>query len=348
VHKIIDGLPAGTTIELAAVHKDFVCAAGNAVCSFATAPGDCEEAGGMLGGEKECATSNLSLNLNGTGMLAGFVRNISIPIGFETHTAPRMPFAPVQDFDTEMFRLFGQITNPGSGDPDFDLLRIVGGTDFGLPSPGHTTLAQSGPNWAVDSFFDITYRIDFVGRPGGALSGMSGSTTGTIRMGAGDGGCIHAPTICDDHNPCTVDTCNALSGGCDFAPVVCHDGIACTMDSCNPATGGCDFAPGPPAPPIGFTMMFPNPTTLQWLPVPGATHWNVYRGLLNSVGPPFYSHGCYVSGSPGPSVPEPMNPPAGSVFYYLTSQENQCGESDLGVSSSLVLRPNPAPCPTPP
>jgi len=85
-----------------------------------------------------------------------------------------------------MFRLFGQITNPGSGDPDFDLLRIVAGTDFGLPSPGHTTLTRLGPpgsNWAVDSFFDITYRIDFVGRVGGALSGMSGSTTGTIRMG---------------------------------------------------------------------------------------------------------------------------------------------------------------------
>jgi hypothetical protein len=40
----------------------------------------------------------------------------------------------------------------------------------------------------VDSFFDITYRIDFVGAPGGPLGGMSGSTTGTIRMQAGGGG----------------------------------------------------------------------------------------------------------------------------------------------------------------
>jgi hypothetical protein len=88
----------------------------------------------------------------------------------------------VQSFDTDMFRLFGQIT----GDPDFDLLRITGGTDFGMPSPGHTTLVRSGANWAVDSFFDITYRIDFVGRPGGPLGGMSGSTTGTIRMQAGE------------------------------------------------------------------------------------------------------------------------------------------------------------------
>ncbi|MCH7603358.1 MAG: hypothetical protein IIB54_11385, partial [Planctomycetes bacterium] len=26
VHEIVDGLPIGTTIELAAIHKDFVCA----------------------------------------------------------------------------------------------------------------------------------------------------------------------------------------------------------------------------------------------------------------------------------------------------------------------------------
>jgi type VI protein secretion system component Hcp len=73
------------------------------------------------------------------------------------------------------------------GDPDFDLLRITAGSDFGLPSPGHTTLTQlPGGNWNVDSFFDITYRIDFAGTPGGVLGGRSGSTTGTIRMMSGN------------------------------------------------------------------------------------------------------------------------------------------------------------------
>ena len=59
------------------------------------------------------------------------------------------------------------------GDPDFDLLRISAGSAFGLPSPGHTTLTQRPTGWAVDSFFDITYRIDFVGRTGGRVGGMS-------------------------------------------------------------------------------------------------------------------------------------------------------------------------------
>ena len=30
------------------------------------------------------------------------------------------------------------------GDPDFCTFRVTGGTDFGLPSPGHTTLTDLG------------------------------------------------------------------------------------------------------------------------------------------------------------------------------------------------------------
>jgi hypothetical protein len=81
-----------------------------------------------------------------------------------------------------LYRMFSQIAG---GDPDFDLLRLVAGTDFGLPSPGQTTLTQVGPNWNVESFFDITYRIDFIGAPGGPFSGMSGSTTSQSRFQIG-------------------------------------------------------------------------------------------------------------------------------------------------------------------
>ena len=187
VHAIIDGLPPGTTIEVGAHHADFFCPMTPNVCSFPPpAPGmRCDQSGGGLGGEQECAGSTLQLQMVGTGMLAGFMKNMNFPVEFETHVAPRMPGDPSQSFDTDMFRLFGQVV----GDPDFDLLRITAGTDFGLPSPGHTTLTQlPGGNWAVDSFFDITYRIDFVGAPGGPLMGLAGSTTGTIRMQAGVAG----------------------------------------------------------------------------------------------------------------------------------------------------------------
>lgn len=179
--QIIDGLPPGTTIDSAVNQTAFACVPMINVCSFPPAP-NCLLPGGSLGGEKSCSDSSFQMTMQGTGALAGYNRFVSIPVGLEIHTAPRMVGAPVQSFDTDMFRMFGQVI----GDPDFDLLRIVAGTDFGLPSPGHTTLTQvPGGNWAVDSFFDITYRIDFVGAPGGPLAGMSGSTTGTVRMSTG-------------------------------------------------------------------------------------------------------------------------------------------------------------------
>jgi hypothetical protein len=186
---IIDGLPIGSQVNIDAVHNAPLVAA--------------EQHGGSLGGTQSAGGGPLfTWNMQGVGAYAGYNRTLSFPpappgggvisffdpafntIGasYEVHAAPRTLGAPVQSFDTAMFRMFSQIT----GDPDFDLLRVVGGTDFGLPSPGHTTLTQvGGGNWNVDSFFDITYRIDFVGTPSGPFAGRSGSTTGTVRLQAG-------------------------------------------------------------------------------------------------------------------------------------------------------------------
>lgn len=175
-HEIVDGLPAGTTIELEAIHKDFICRNGDV-----EAPQEfCNFPGGSLGGERETFISTLELRMNGTGDLAGFSRIIEVPITTEVHTGPRTPGEPVQTFPNDMFILQGSIF----GDPDFDSLTLVGGTNNGMPSPGSTTLTQTGNRWVVDSFFDVTYRIDFAGAPGGALAGLSGSTNGTVRMQA--------------------------------------------------------------------------------------------------------------------------------------------------------------------
>ncbi|MBI5763302.1 MAG: hypothetical protein HZA51_07245 [Planctomycetes bacterium] len=212
--QIIDGLPPFSTIDCMPTHFNFSCAA-NAVCSFATPIGPiCYAPGGSLGGEKSCANSTLNLVMQGTGAMGAFNRNINVPIAFEVHTAPRVLFSAEQGFNTDMFRFFGQIT----GDPDFDLLRFVAGTDFGLPSPGHTTLTQlPGGNWAVDSFFDVTYRIDFVGRPGGSLSGRSGSTTGVVRLATGGG--VACEGMCPPGYTCfkqlTVNPSGTITYCCD-------------------------------------------------------------------------------------------------------------------------------------
>ncbi len=190
VHAMIDGLPPGATIELDPSHWSFFCD---------TTP--CSVAGGGLGGGTESFSSTLELELRGTGPLAGFQRDIELPAQVQTDTGPRTPGDPVQPFDTEMVNLLGSLP---PGDPDFDKLQISAGSANGLPSPGHTTLTDQGDgSFVVDSFFDIAYRIDFVGAPGGQLAGMSGTTEGEVRVTACDreGAPAHNVTIVKRANP---------------------------------------------------------------------------------------------------------------------------------------------------
>ncbi len=167
--KIVNGLPASAQINIDARLTNFNV-------TF-TGPG------GSLGGQVQQFSSTLQLTLSGTGSLAGYNRFVSMQVQCETHTGPRTPGQPLQSFPTDMFRMQGQLP---AGDPDFDLLRITAGTAFGMPSPGHTTLTQQAGGWAVDSFFDVTYRIDFVGHPGGAVSGLSGSTNSNSHIQTND------------------------------------------------------------------------------------------------------------------------------------------------------------------
>ncbi len=241
--QIVDGLPLTSPIEIDA--KLF----GGAPISRGP--------GGLLGGDQIIATEMLAMDLKGTGPLSGLNRSVNVPVQEMIFTGPYTPGTLTQSFPTEMVQLQGQLP---SGDPDFDLLRITGGSGFGMPSPGHTTLThQPGGQWAVESFFDITYRIDFVGAPGGQLAGMSGSTIGTARFKTGtipvpcnddgdpctddiciEGVCQHIPKDCSDGDLCTADEC--IGGNCVYTlTVICDDGNPCTMDACE--NGICDFTP---------------------------------------------------------------------------------------------------------
>jgi hypothetical protein len=160
---IADGLPPGTTIAIDPILGDFF--------------GSLQNPGGNLGGEIQTFNATLQMPMTGTGALAGFNRFIFMPLSCEVHSGPRTPGDAVQDFDTEMVQCQGQLF----GDPDFDVLEIRAGNNFGLPSPGHTTLTRLGPpgsDFNVDSFFDVFYEIDFQGAPGSVLEGFSGTTTG--------------------------------------------------------------------------------------------------------------------------------------------------------------------------
>ena len=139
--------------------------------------------GGLLGGDGHCFEAGLQLHVAGTGSLAGFTRTLWVPVSLEVHTGPRVPGANVQIFPAEIFRLYGELF----GDPDFCAFQVIGGTDFGLPSPGQTTLTElpSG-DFAVESFFDVTYQVQFEGCPGSILEGFMGTTTATVRWQQGE------------------------------------------------------------------------------------------------------------------------------------------------------------------
>ena len=173
VFMIIDGLPAGTTIEMSQTYEGVYCSATNSkeACLI--------EDGGFLGGQRQVFDSVMILEMRGTGQLASFRRTIKIDISSEWQSAPRTPTDSIQAFDTWIFSQQGIIV----GDPDFASLQLVAGNAFGLNSFGHTTIKRlSDGRLNVDSFFDVNYQVEFIGAPGGALEGLSGTTIGFSRI----------------------------------------------------------------------------------------------------------------------------------------------------------------------
>ena len=140
-----------------------------------------EGPGGTLGGTVSSFSGNLEMTMDGTGDLAGYHRFITLPVSGTMSMAPRTSGDAVQDFDTELNSLEGQLF----GDPDFCVLHLTAGTDFGMPTPGHTTLTRlgsPGTDFQVDSFFDVEYQIQWTGCPGSILDGQGGTSGETQNL----------------------------------------------------------------------------------------------------------------------------------------------------------------------
>lgn len=133
--------------------------------------------GGSLGGTREVGTSILRVHL----LCPEEIAVLDIPADFEVHTAPHPEEIVEMSFDTQMHSIEGVITDTEL----FSSFHLVGGTAHGYESNGHTTLLKDeAGNLAVDSTFNIGYRVEFTGAEGGPLEGASGSTEGSILMKA--------------------------------------------------------------------------------------------------------------------------------------------------------------------
>ena len=140
-----------------------------------------QTSGGALGGNAQSFSGSIELQLTGVGAYAGYSRSLTIPISGQSVSAPRGGSATPQSFEADLVSIFGQI----SGDPDFSLFRVTAGSAFGMPSPGHTVFTRQGGSWIVDSYFDLTYQVEFNGTVGGRFSGLHSVTRSANRFQAG-------------------------------------------------------------------------------------------------------------------------------------------------------------------
>lgn len=145
--------------------------------------------GGTLGGELSMGYDQLEMQIVGEGAWAGYKRTLIVPVQTFVNWGPKADYQSRQGRAADVHFLYGEI----AGDPDFGLLRVTGGTGFGMPSVGHTLAEkQSNGDYRVDSNYDLNYRIEWTGAPGSMLAGESGALQATLEMKAGgerDGEC---------------------------------------------------------------------------------------------------------------------------------------------------------------
>ncbi len=168
--EIINGLPPGTTIEIAAELGDF-----SSIVD--------------LGGGSQSWNANIEMMMTGTGALAGFSRTIFMPVAALVDLGPRAG-GDTQSFDIDILGFDGQVF----GDPDFDVLRFTSGSNWGLPSSGSATYtAVGGVVWDIESSLALNYQIEFQGAPGGALEGFGGVTTSATTFALGEPAVVPLP-----------------------------------------------------------------------------------------------------------------------------------------------------------
>lgn len=94
----------------------------------------------------------------------------------------------------------------------------------------------------------------------------------------------------------------------------------------------------------GFTTVQPaSHTTWIWDPIPGATSYNVYRGLTSILRDKDYGT-CLQAGVTGGFMDTDL-PSAGQAFFYVVTPRYNGDEGQMGLTTGCLKRVNRHPCP---
>lgn len=139
--------------------------------------------GGGLGedGETQEFVAGMTLQLTGFEGLAAFSQNVVFGVSCVFETASRNYGSATQQFNARIASITGEAFFL---DPTWSLFRITIGNDHALDSPGQVRLVHDPMtgNFYTSSFFDVQYQIEYTGRAGSPVAGLSGVATGVVRM----------------------------------------------------------------------------------------------------------------------------------------------------------------------